>query len=645
MDMQKKARLELGEAQDGQAKNNDGRKNILPAVSNVKSEIRLTYWQDVNGFEKKDVTLTWPDFCEKVKNLPRQQNKEKSPLIKLATFGDSRTGKGCLRHDANVQEIYGVEGDLDSGEISFDDTLARLEQANIRAMVVTTHSHTPDKPRLRILAPLSGANSPLSRRVLVARLNGVLGGHLASESFNLSQSFFIGGRPGGEYRAECTFDDPEDGWCVDEMPELDAILDFGKAAEQEPDKPEVGELNEDLKAAVKAGLEPEHIGGGKWILHCPWRNEHTKDTVKSSTSYFEPHTNGYRGGGFKCLHDHCSHRTIKDFRDTLGINQPDPPKEFDLSAALVDADRFPEIPIQPKTVYLHPWVTSSQVILVSGWRNSGKTMFVMSMLDSITKKMQFGPWSCELPETCLYMDGEMVADDVIDRLKGFGLGNRQCPLFIYSDYYANSLGLSRANLLDEKWRAAMQKLLIENNVKIWAVDNLASLTPGADENVKSEWDPVNQWFLELRFQGITSVLVHHTGKGGAQRGTSAREDNIDISIGLERPANYHTEDGARFVCKFHKSRIKTADLPYVKDYEFQLREQDGRYVWTYCDEQADKKRQVLTMLDQGFKQKDIADELGVSGAYISKVKNRALSDGILSKNGRLTQSGYQKIRG
>jgi hypothetical protein len=644
MDMQKKARQGLGE-HDGQTKNIDGKRNILPAVEDVKSEIQLTYWQDIAGFEKKDVTLTWSEFCEKVKNLPRQQNKEKSPLIKLATFGQNRTGKGCLRHDANVQEIYGVEGDLDSGEISFDDTLARLEQANIRAMVVTTHSHTPNAPRLRILAPLSGANSPLSRRVLVARLNGVLGGHLASESFNLSQSFFIGGRPGGEYRAECTFDDPEDGWCVDEMPELDAILDFGKATEQEPDKPEVGELNEDLKAAVKAGLEPEHIGGGKWILHCPWRNEHTKNTVKSSTSYFEPHTNGYKGGGFKCLHDHCSHRTIKDFREKMGIKQPDPPKEFDLSAALVDADRFPEIPIQPKTVYLHPWVTSSQVILVSGWRNSGKTMFVMSMLDSITKKMQFGPWSCELPETCLYMDGEMVADDVIDRLKGFGLGNRQCPLLIYSDYYANSLGLSRANLLDEKWRAAMQKLLIENNVKIWAVDNLASLTPGADENVKSEWDPVNQWFLELRFQGITSVLVHHTGKGGAQRGTSAREDNIDISIGLERPANYHTEDGARFVCKFHKSRIKTADLPYVKDYEFQLREQDGRYVWTYCDEQADKKRQVLTMLDQGFKQKDIADELGMSTSNVTKIKNRALSDGILTKDGRLTQSGYQKIRG
>jgi hypothetical protein len=326
-------------------------------------------------------------------------------------------------------------------------------------------------------------------------------------------------------------------------------------------------------------------------------------------------------------------------------SKPDPPKELDLSKALVDAEHFLEIPIQPKTIYLNPWVTSSQVILISAWRNLGKTMFAMSMLDSITKGLSFGPWTCELPATCLYMDGEMVADDVIDRLKGFGLGNRYNPLLIYSDFYANTLGFPRANLLDEKWRAAMQKLLIQNNVKIWVVDNLASLTPGADENVKSEWDPVNQWFLELRFQGITSVLVHHTGKGGTQRGTSAREDNIDISISLERPANYHTEDGARFICKFPKARIKSKDLPYVKDYEFQLKEVDGRYEWLFKDEQADKKQRVLSMLDQGFKQKDIAEELGMSSANVTKIKNRAVTDGILSKDGRLTQSGYQKIHG
>jgi putative DNA primase/helicase len=142
---------------------------------------------------------------------------------------------------------------------------------------------------------------------------------LGGESFNLSQSFFIGPHPEREYRVEVTFDDPEDGYCIDELPELDKIADYGKAQPTEQDLPEVGELNEDLQAAQEAGLEPEHLGGGKWALLCPWRHEHTKETVKSSASYFEPHTNGFRGAGFKCLHDHCAERGIVEFREALGL--------------------------------------------------------------------------------------------------------------------------------------------------------------------------------------------------------------------------------------------------------------------------------------------------------------------------------------
>jgi putative DNA primase/helicase len=34
------------------------------------------------------------------------------------------------------------------------------------------------------------------------------------------------------------------------------------------------------------------------------------------------------------------------------------------------------------------------------------------------------------------------------------------------------------------------------------------------------------------------LIVHHTGKGGEQRGTSRREDVLDTSISLRRPADY-----------------------------------------------------------------------------------------------------------
>jgi len=90
--------------------------------------------------------------------------------------------------------------------------------------------------------------------------------------------------------------------------------------------------------------------------------------------------------------------------------------------------------------------------------------------------------------------------------------------------------------------------------KVMILDNLASLTFGIDENIKEDYDPINQWLISLRFRGISVIMVHHAGKGGEQRGSSAREDNIDISIELSHPVNYKPEDSAAFNIEFKKAR-------------------------------------------------------------------------------------------
>ena len=288
---------------------------------NTISLITVTHWTDVHGFSKKEVSQPWPEFCEWLKTVPAKADKKKSPLVKLAKFGDKQTDKGSLRHDDNVLEVHGIEGDIDSGLLTLEQAKTKLEAANVRAVITTTHSHTPEHPRLRVLCPLSAPICPDQRKHMVARLNGALGGHLASESFNLSQCYFAGSRPNGEYQVVCTFDDPEDGFFIDEQDDLDKIVDYGKADPTENKAPVVGQINEDLRAVQEAGLKPEQLGSGKWSMLCPWRDQHTKETVKSSCTYMEPNTNGYKGAGFRCLHDHCSNRKIEDLRKFLGISQ------------------------------------------------------------------------------------------------------------------------------------------------------------------------------------------------------------------------------------------------------------------------------------------------------------------------------------
>jgi hypothetical protein len=64
--------------------------------------------------------------------------KSALPLVKLASFGDARTEKGSLRHDANLLRVSGVEGDHDAGAVSPQDAAERLRQAGNAALIYTT---------------------------------------------------------------------------------------------------------------------------------------------------------------------------------------------------------------------------------------------------------------------------------------------------------------------------------------------------------------------------------------------------------------------------------------------------------------------------------------------------------------------------
>jgi hypothetical protein len=137
---------------------------------------------------------------------PAASSKLKLPLLKLATFGDELSANSSLRYDANVKAIHGIEADYDGEKVSFDEALERLRKARLQSLLYTSPSHTAAKPRWRIILPSSKALLPSQRRHLVARINGIFDGQLASESFVLSQSYFYGST-GAEHRAECVSGD------------------------------------------------------------------------------------------------------------------------------------------------------------------------------------------------------------------------------------------------------------------------------------------------------------------------------------------------------------------------------------------------------------------------------------------------------
>lgn len=196
---------------------------VIPSQA-ATLKLRWTRFYDAGTSRKLEVAQTWPELIRHIEVAGPFPEKARCWWIKLATFGDVTTAKGALRHDPNVIEVTGVEGDYDAEQLQPEDAVTRLERAGIRACVYSSPSSRPDAPRWRVLAPLSRPYPPEARAALLARVNGALGGALADESFTLSQSYYYGRVTGApDFRVLVTFDDPDEGACVDELDELDSI--------------------------------------------------------------------------------------------------------------------------------------------------------------------------------------------------------------------------------------------------------------------------------------------------------------------------------------------------------------------------------------------------------------------------------------
>jgi len=164
-------------------------------------------------------------MCQSPQTYP---TKQACPLIKLASFGDKlspvrvdadgRKRGGVLRHAANMLEVSGVELDYDAEQMQPAAAAAMLQLYGITAVVYTSPSHTATAPRWRVLAPLSRAYPPEARREFVARINAVLGGVCADESYVMAQAFYIGRVAGAEYECHVAVGQP-----VDQLPNLPVV--------------------------------------------------------------------------------------------------------------------------------------------------------------------------------------------------------------------------------------------------------------------------------------------------------------------------------------------------------------------------------------------------------------------------------------
>ena len=214
--------------------------------------ITVTFFPDFGASSKREQALTLDDLAAVIRTTTRP-HKDQLPWLKLARFGDVRTEKRSLRHDANMPVISGIEGDYDGEEMAVETAMEIASKADLLCLIYTSPSHTDDTPRWRILCPLSEELPASRRNAMFGRLNGLFNGIFSGESWTASQSYYFGSTSSNpSHRVEVL-----DGMPIDLLDDLDVIW-LGKpntsTAADVAGAPRLGPLDEEaLVQEIRSG--------------------------------------------------------------------------------------------------------------------------------------------------------------------------------------------------------------------------------------------------------------------------------------------------------------------------------------------------------------------------------------------------------
>lgn len=278
---------------------------------------------------------------------------------------------------------------------------------------------------------------------------------------------------------------------------------------------------------------------------------------------------------------------------------------------------------------LTPWLCKQHLSMVYAWRGVGKTHFALGVAYAVAGGGQFLKWKAERARRVVYIDGEMAGAAIKGRLAAIVASTpeeNEPP----KDYFKIITPDAQVWPLPDLAKPAGQRAITEaiGDAELVVIDNLSSLVRDSDENEGGGWVPVADWALQMRKLGKAVLFVHHAGKGGAQRGSSRREDIMDVVIKLDHSKDYEAHKGAAFTVNFEKARHLNGDD--ARDIEAALgTDEIGQQFWTFKDADLGMAERIFAMHAEcpGVSQSDIAKELGVNRSTVSRALKRMQETG------------------
>ena len=274
----------------------------------------------------------------------------------------------------------------------------------------------------------------------------------------------------------------------------------------------------------------------------------------------------------------------------------------------------------PMEPLLAPWLCKQHLSMVYAWRGVGKTHFGLGVAYAVAGGGQFLKWQAEKPRRVVYIDGEMAGAAIKARIAAIvesSPNEHEPPEGYFRIITPDAQALPLPDLASLDGQAALTPHI--EDAELIVVDNLSSLMRSGAENEGESWVPVAEWALSMRKRGKAVLFIHHAGKSNTQRGSSRREDLMDVVIKLDHTKDYNPEMGAAFTVKFEKARHLSGDD--ARDIEAALTvDAPRKQVWTWKDAELGMTERILALQADapGLNQAELAAELGCNRSTVSR---------------------------
>jgi len=283
-----------------------------------------------------------------------------------------------------------------------------------------------------------------------------------------------------------------------------------------------------------------------------------------------------------------------------------------------------------KEPLLSPWLRRQDLVMVHAWRGVGKTHFAMGVAYAVAGGGAFLCWKADKPRRVIYVDGEMPGAAIKERAAALVASSDEIaepPEGYFRIVTPDAQEAPIPDLATPEGQAAIAEVM--GDAELIVIDNLSCLVRSGIENDGESWLPMATWALRMRREGRTVLFVQHEGKNGLQRGTSRREDLLDVVLKLQNPSDYNPEEGARFEVRFKKARGLYGEA--VKEIEATLsHDKSGSAAWTWREVAGATVDRVIELQADGMSTAEIAAELGVNRSTVYRAIKRARAEGRIT---------------